>query len=43
VLLLLLVPNDGTKRLGFLFSGGIIFVVGWLLRGVSKRHQEKAV
>ena len=43
VLLLLLVPNDGTKRLGFLFSGGIIFVVGWLLRRVSKRHQEKAV
>ena len=43
VLLLMFVPNDGVKRLGFLFSGGIIFSVGWLLRRISKRHQEKAV
>jgi solute:Na+ symporter, SSS family len=43
VLLLMLVPNDGIKRLGFLFSGGIILTVGWLLRRISKRHQEKAV
>ena len=43
VLLLMLVPNDGTKRLAFLFCGGIVFSVGWLLRRVSKRHQEKAV
>jgi hypothetical protein len=38
VLLLLLVPNDGVKRLGFLFSGGIIVTTGWLLRRVSKKH-----
>ena len=43
VLLLMLVPNEGTKRLGFLFCGGIVFIVGWLLRGVSKRHQERAI
>ena len=43
VLLLMLVPNDGLKRLGFLFSGGIVLGVGWLLRRVSKRHQESAV
>jgi uncharacterized BrkB/YihY/UPF0761 family membrane protein len=43
VLLLLLVPNDGVKRLAFLFCGGIIFIVGWLLRRVSKRHQEKSI
>jgi Na+/proline symporter len=43
VILLMLVPNDGMKRLAFLFSGGCIFGVGWLLRRISKRHQEKAV
>ena len=43
VLLLMLVPNDGLKRLGFLFSGGVVLGVGWLLRRISKRHQEKAV
>jgi len=39
VLLLMLVPNDGTKRLGFLFSGGCIGIVGWLLRRNAKRHE----
>ena len=43
VILLMLVPNEGMKRLAFLFSGGCIFGVGWLLRRVSRRHQEKAV
>ena len=43
VLLLLLVPNEGVKRLGFLFSGGTVFGVGWLLRRVAKRHQERPV
>ena len=43
VLLLMLVPNEGMKRLAFMFSGGCIFGVGWLLRRVSKRHQQKAV
>lgn len=43
VLLMMLVPNEGLKRLAFLFSGGSIFGVGWLLRRVSKRHQAKQV
>ena len=43
VLLMMLVPNEGIKRLAFLFCGGIVFSVGWLLRRVAKRHQEKAV
>ena len=40
VLLLLAVPNDGTKRLGFLFSGGIIAVVGWALRRAARPRKE---
>ena len=43
VLLLVLVPNEGMKRLAFLFCGGIVLGVGWLLRRVSRRHQGKAV
>jgi hypothetical protein len=43
VLLLMLVPNESMKRLAFLFSGGCIFSVGWLLRRVSKLHKENAV
>jgi len=43
VLLLMLVPNDGAKRLGFLFSGGIVLSVGWLLRRISKRHGDTPV
>jgi hypothetical protein len=37
VLLMVLVPNEGTKRLAFLFSGGCVFGVGWLLRRISQR------
>jgi Na+/proline symporter len=37
-LLMLLVPNDGVKRLGFLFNGGILVATGWSLRRVSKEH-----
>jgi solute:Na+ symporter, SSS family len=37
VLLMMLVPDNGMKRLAFLFCGGIILTVGWLLRRVSKR------
>jgi Na+/proline symporter len=37
ILLMMLVPNDGSKRLGFLFSGGCFIAVGWLLRRVAKR------
>lgn len=42
VLLLLFVPNEGVKRYAFLFSGGIIFIVGWLLSRISKPHQAKS-
>ncbi len=38
VFLMMLVPNDGSKRLGFLFSGSCFFLVGWLLRRVARRH-----
>jgi Na+/proline symporter len=41
ILLMLLVPNEGMKRLAFLFSGGSIFGVGWLLRNVSKRRENR--
>jgi Na+/proline symporter len=43
VLLMFLVPNDATKRLAFLFCGGIVFGVGWLLRRVARRNRAKAV
>jgi len=43
VLLLMLVPNEGVKRLAFLFCGGCIFGVGVLLRRVSRRRQARAV
>jgi len=42
VLLLFLVPNDGAKRFAFIFCGGCIFGVGWLLRRVSRPGQGKA-
>jgi Na+/proline symporter len=38
-MLMMLVPNEGVKRLAFLFSGGSIFCVGWLLQRVSRRKQ----
>jgi SSS family solute:Na+ symporter len=41
VLLMMLVPNEGIKRLAFLFSGGSIFGVGWLLRNVAKRRENR--
>jgi solute:Na+ symporter, SSS family len=43
VLLMMFVPNEGVKRLGFLFSGGIIVATGRLLRRTAKRHQENPV
>jgi len=42
VLLLVLIPNDGLKRVAFLFSGGCIFGVGWLLYRISQRKENKA-
>ena len=41
VMLMMLVPNEGLKRLAFLFSGGSIFGVGWLLRNVAKRAENR--
>lgn len=43
ILLLLLVPNQNLKRLAFIFCGGTIFTVGWLLRRVSQRKEKNAV
>jgi Na+/proline symporter len=40
VMLMMLVPNEGAKRFAFLFSGGCIFGVGWLLRRVANRKQQ---
>jgi Na+/proline symporter len=37
VLLMMFIPNEGTKRLAFLFSGGSIFAVGWLLQRISNK------
>jgi Na+/proline symporter len=39
VLFLMLVPNERVKRLAFLFCGGSVFIVGWLLQHVSARKQ----
>jgi Na+/proline symporter len=41
VLMLMLVPNEGMKRLAFLFSGGCLFSVGWLLQHVAKRGSRQ--
>jgi len=43
ILLMMLVPNEFAKRLGFLFSGGSFLTVGFLLRKVSRRHQTPAL
>jgi hypothetical protein len=37
VLLMMFIPNAGTKRLAFLFSGGCIFTVGWFLQRISNQ------
>jgi len=41
VLLMILVPNEGRKRLAFIFSGGCIFIVGGLLRRIAQRNQPQ--
>jgi len=41
VLLMMLIPNEGMKRLAFLFSGGCILGVGWLLRKVANRAENR--
>ncbi|MEI8039399.1 MAG: hypothetical protein WCJ14_13510 [Verrucomicrobiota bacterium] len=38
VLLLIAVPNPPGKRFAFVFCGGLVFGVGWLLRRLAKRR-----
>ncbi len=40
ILLLMAIPNKATGRLAFLFCGGVMFTVGWVLWRKS-RHREK--
>jgi solute:Na+ symporter, SSS family len=42
ILLLMAIPNKGTGRLAFLFCGGVIFGVGWVLFRVGKRKEAAA-
>jgi solute:Na+ symporter, SSS family len=43
ILLLMAIPNKGTGRLAFLFCGGVMFGVGWVLFKIGKRKErEKA-
>lgn len=43
ILLLMAIPNQFSGRLAFLFCGGVMFGVGWVLWRLSRRHQEKPV
>jgi len=43
ILLLMAIPNKGTGRLAFLFCGGVMFGVGWVLFKVGKRKERNAV
>lgn len=38
ILLLMAIPNKGSGRLQFLFCGGVMFTVGWVLWIVGKRR-----
>lgn len=38
ILLLMAIPNKGSGRLQFLFCGGVMFTVGWVLWVVGKRR-----
>lgn len=40
ILLLMAIPNKGTGRLAFLFCGGVMFGVGWVLFKVGKRKER---
>ena len=40
VLLMVLVPNDLTGRIAFLFCGGLIAGIGWLLFRASKKADK---
>ena len=38
ILLLMAIPNQLTGRLAFLFCGGLLFGVGWVLCRAAKRN-----
>ncbi len=42
ILLLTLIPNTPRGRMCFIYCGGIVFISGWILYGlsVSKRRQK---
>ncbi|MEY4917495.1 MAG: Sodium/glucose cotransporter, partial [Verrucomicrobiota bacterium] len=40
ILLLMAIPNKATGRLAFLFCGGVMFAVGWVLWRISKRREK---
>jgi SSS family solute:Na+ symporter len=42
ILLLMAIPNKGTGRLAFLFCGGVMFGVGWVLFKIGKRKERPA-
>ena len=42
ILLLMAIPNKGSGRLAFLFCGGVMFGVGWVLFKVGKRKEREA-
>ncbi len=43
ILLLMAIPNKGSGRLAFLFCGGVMFGVGWVLFKVGKSKQRAAI
>jgi SSS family solute:Na+ symporter len=42
ILLLMAIPNKSSGRLAFLFCGGVMFGVGWVLFKVGKRKEREA-
>jgi Na+/proline symporter len=40
ILLLMVIPNRATGRLAFLFCGGVMFGVGWLLFRIGRRKKK---
>jgi Na+/proline symporter len=42
ILLLMAIPNKGTGRLAFLFCGGVMFAVGFVLSKAGKRKEKLA-
>jgi len=42
ILLLMAIPNRPTGRLAFLFCGGVMFSVGWVLFKIGRRKEREA-